>query len=461
MKSYKTLREEGHGFFKIISYVVIIAFLISIFVIGSLSTMLGKDRVSFIDVNGKEIMNKRLVEAISEKIKDQKNKIQVQYTIFTESQPFVNKELIISELQKSGLYPRSLSLINVVNDIYNQEKTQFEKKENTRYPYSLEDFINIFKERYSIELFDYFSAISYIDDVTLKREYRLENIKASVKYYALSFNDYSKNIKISSEEIMKEYNEVKSRFLESISARYVHFKKIEEASNFLQDIRSGKINKTDAFKNSKISLFKPNDTKEFFKLKAANVNDITDPFEYNNGFAVALIDNINYTPYDKLSDKDKNEIKDKIINSNRQKYFDEFRKYAGEVLNKDKIDPKNVITGITKPFSILADETVKADNGKPIEWAEVENKEFFKEAFTKEGYVSPIKEWGDYIYKIEVLKIEMPGPISEKDRETMISRLKEREKRRFEWGYLQDLRKKFDVKYNWEALSKLFGIEGK
>ena len=458
MKSYKTLREEGHGFFKIVSYVVIIAFLISIFVIGSLTTMLGKNQVSFITVNGKEIMNKRLVESISEKIKDQKNKMQVQYTVFTESQPFVNKELIISELQKQGLYPKTISLVNAVKEVYDREKSEFEKTQNARYPYSLEDFIRLYKERYSIELFDMMTNINYVDEVTIKREHKLENIKATVKYYVLDFKDYTKKVKLDEQDIKKEYEEVKSKFLESVEGRYVFFKNIEDANKFAKEIKSKKNNIETDFKNSQKAYFKPNDTKEFFKIKATQVNDVTDPFEYKNGYGVAVIDKINYTPYEKLSEKDRNEIKDKIINSERKKYFDEFRKYAENLLGKEKIDEKEVTTGITQPFSIMGDENAKTDKGKQIEWAEPENKEFFKEAFTKEGNISPIKEWGDYIYRIEVVKIEIPKTISEQEKETMMSRLKEREKRRFEWGYLQDLRQKFEVVYNWETISKLFGI---
>lgn len=468
------MRKEGKGFFKIISYVVIAFFIISIFLIGSLADMLGQkgERSQFITVEGREIMTKELRDSAGEKLKEAgNNPTQIQMMVFQQAQGYINRMVFLLEANRQGMEPTLQSLSLALKDKYEEAKKAFEQQYKTKYPYSYYIYLESMKDSYILSvLSNNMNTATYIDSLSIRKEYALKNTKSQVEYVIANFSEYLKNITIPQDKLMEAYNKEKDLFLESAAVKFQTYKTQEAAAADLKKLKENKEYQKTVFQKNKLQTLKPGDLDEFFKIKAAGANNVSDVLMLKNDYSIAFVESLNYTPLAKLKEADLTRIKGNALSKEREKYFKEFQEKAKTVLEKssgsfEQIAKQNKMGyGKTNLFSILKNEPVKEEKSeKPLsDYFPGENQEFFKNAFIKEGTVSPVLQWGDYIYKIKVLKIAKPVfPMPEKDKEEIAKSLKEREQKSLYADAMMDVRSKYNVKYNWKNLNQLFGVHEK
>jgi hypothetical protein len=466
VKSIKSLREEGKGFFRIISYIVIAFFIISIFIIGSLSGMLGSDQTSFITVEGREIMDRNVKNAISEKMRGMDNPSQKQFAVYQNVQGEINRLVLLLESRNQGLEPKLSTLAEALEGQYRSIKSSYEKSTNTPYPYSFVDFLEMMKKDYMVQvLVANITSGNYIDELSVKKEYFLRNTTSQVEYIAMDFQNYVKKLDIPAEQLEKVYAGQKKQFLQSIEAKVLTYDKQEKAAEALKKIRANAQFKEEIFKKAPQRTFRPGSIRDFFVLKATPAGQASDVFQLGDSYAIANVLQQNYLPIEKLDPGKQLELKKMVIEQERLKYFQEFKKMATEKLEKVENFQKagsGVLSGKTLPISIAADEPVKnAKDEKPISWLSPENKAFFNHAFRKEGTVSPILEWGEQVYRVRVLEIKKPAfPIAAEERAKLVQSLTDREARKIQQDFIFDVRKHYDIEYNWENLNSLFGIQG-
>ena len=468
MKSFATMKKEGSGFLRIVSYVVVAAFIISIFITGSLTSMLGKNTYSFITVEGREMLDsnvKRSIDGYLQQFKQSSPSPQiVQYVVQMSARGPVENLVFQLEAKNQGL-DTSLKALSV---------TEYAKKqyENLKKEYGDElsyvKILEYLKDQYMVDvLLTGITSTLHVDADSLDQEYFIRNKTSEVEYVAASFQDYAKTINLTPAEINAAYETRKSNYLQNIVARVLFFKDMNEAAAKQKEVRSSKENAEKAFSRAANQVFKPGDVQEFYKLKNTPLKGISDVFKFKNGFALARIEAVNFTPFAALDAKEKQAIKDQVIGQNKKKYFDEFKAKTTQNLESGQdftaLGRRFGFTfGKTKPLSILPKESAKDQRSeKPLDnLFPQSNKPFFDAAFQKEGSVSKVMEWGENLYRVRVLKLTSPQKqMPAKDREEIDKSLEEREKNRLSTNLRAYTQKKFDVRYEWENIYRLMGIK--
>lgn len=465
MKSFQTMRREGKGFFRIISYVVIATFIIGIFIVGSLSGMLGQETVSFITVEGREIVDRQLKDEVSKKLQGLENPTQKEWVLFQNVQPYINRMVFLLENRKQKLDPSLSALSEVLKSKYQELKTAYQKEMNLEYPYSYVDFLELNKEGYMTELlYSHMNSVPVVDELSVRKEYVLKNTTAQVEFAVFHFQDYLKTLSVPKEKIQQAYEANKDLFLESVTVKMTSFATLGEAEEALKKARAG--NSAD-LSSAQEKTFKAGELDEFFKLKAAGAGNFSDVIAYQNRFWVTQVLKMNTLPLEKLTDKEIAKLKEQALETGRNEFFNEFKTAATGFFEKTSGSLKEVaeknraIYGMTAPIALTSDEAAKDEKtGKPMENIFTpDNKEFFKNAFAPEGTLSPVLVFGDNVYRIQVKKITRAAlPIPEKTKEEIRKSLKEREQKKLEQEYITYLRSLYEVKYHWENVNSLFGI---
>ncbi len=466
VKSFQTMRQEGKGFFRIVSYVVIAAFIISIFIIGSLTGMLGGDNQAFITLEGREVIDRFVKKELDDKLQGQES-AQKSWILFQNVQPHLNKLVFLIENQAQKLEPSLLALSGVLKEKY-QEMQEAYRKENMEYPYPYVNFLEMNKEGYMVELLHHhIKTIPIVDDLSVAKEYMANNTFSEVDFVYFSFDDYLKTLNVPQEKMQEAYQKNKELFLNSISVKMAPFKDLLQAEEALNKVRIG----DDSLIANNLSnkTFKSGEIDDFFKLKAAQEGNYADPILYKNQYWIAFIEKMNYLDLDKLSVQEKNKLKEQALEDNRDEFFNQFKDWANQVFEnnpnslKEAQRQKIAKIGTTAPFSMASFESAKdAKTGKPLEPIFTsQNKEFFTHAFSKEKTLSPVLMWENFAYKIQVKKITLATyPIPEKTKDEIKKSLNEREGRKMEQEYISFLRDVYPTKYHWDNLDKLFGLKG-
>lgn len=470
MKSFKTMRKEGKGFFKIISYVVIATFIISIFVIGSLSGMLGKGRAQIISVEGREVITKQLYEQINAAFRQVKNPNYQRYIFSQYVSTEISKLTMYLESDSQGLKPSLSSLAKAFKARFKMQKAMFEKKYNRPYYLSFSDFLKEMRKAYMTQvLYDHTKNGHFADELAIEHEYKLKNTTSSVEYVVYDYKEYLKNLPVKKEDLLKVYNKTKNQYVQYIEAKVLAYKTLKEAQEARKKIAENKKFEDEIFKKASTRRFKPGAFKEFYKLKNTANGKISVVFEGKKQFLIAKPKQTVYSTFAQLSKEEKFNLKAIALNKERSKYFEKFKKETLEKLksaDKDSFEAfakKNAaVYGKTKAFSIRADEAVKDSvTEKPIAWLGAGNKKFFENAFQKQGTISPSLITGEKIYKLKVLDIKMAtGTISAKEKEDIAKSVKERESKRFQRDFMQDVRSHYEIKYNRQRINQIFKFKG-